>query len=699
MLIYDNGFVSLMRIFLHSLLFVLLPFLGQGAIPTFEYRAGQTHYTLVGHDPAKGGTTTVAVVVAPISLSFTGPNGGTVKLDATPDVTALLGSPVFSSFRFPAGGETQFADALLRATFPGARDWHTLLGHPQVLKTITIQIPAASGYTLSSRKDAGMAAVVDIEYVQRELSRQIGRQEGKLVIALTHNASYYTEGDATLCCSWGTHGVDSNTGNYFLLGSYLSGAPSVIVDRDVQPLTEQLAEFVYDPQHDPLSRKHDATTPGNHFPAWMRPALAPADDLGRCGGDGVATPYFLLEPTDSNHKNNFPVSNSFVAETRSGPYHLQNVALLHWYLGGSSLGSLNSFPDAHILTKQAEPCAARSRRRSALQPTAAPHARTGAANGHELIGYWTGYGSELPAQAISPQWDVVIVAFATPDNKSQGTLHFNLPAGLSPEQLKSQIAYLKQQRKKVMISLGGGGQFFKMDDAKSLPNFVSSVTQIVTEFGFEGIDIDFESPSMDLRAGDTDFKHPRTPSIVHLIAGLRQLREHFGPGFLISLVPEGTQIPAGHRTYGGQFGSYLPIAYGIRDILSFMDVQDYNTPPLEGLDGEIYQSGVVDYHAAMTELVLRGFSVAGPGRAAFPALTQEKVAVGFLVGETTYDVVAQAMRYLITGKVPANSRYRLVQSGGYPGMIGAMFWTIDDDRRNNYEFSNTIGPELHGFGK
>ena len=73
---------------------------------------------------------------------------------------------------------------------------------------------------------------------------------------------------------------------------------------------------------------------------------------------------------------------------------------------------------------------------------------------------------------------------------------------------------------------------------------------------------------------------------------------------MISLVPEGTQIPSGYPSYGGQFGSYLPIAYAIRDILSFIDVQDYNTPPLEGLDGEIYQPGSVDYHAAMTELLL-----------------------------------------------------------------------------------------------
>jgi hypothetical protein len=30
-------------------------------------------------------------------------------------------------------------------------------------------------------------------------------------------------------------------------------------------------------------------------------------------------------------------------------------------------------------------------------------------------------------------------------------------------------------------------------------------------------------------------------------------------------------------------------------------------------------------------------------------------------------------------------------------MIGAMFWTIDDDRRGGYNFSNVVGPQLHGY--
>jgi hypothetical protein len=74
-----------------------------------------------------------------------------------------------------------------------------------------------------------------------------------------------------------------------------------------------------------------------------------------------------------------------------------------------------------------------------------------------------------------------------------------------------------------------------------------------------------------------------------------------------------------------------------------------------------------------------------------------KVAVGFLTDYNLPEVVSHAMDYLITGKAPAGTAYTLRKPSGYPALIGAMFWTIDDDRRDNYKYSNLIGPQLHGY--
>jgi chitinase len=694
-----------MRIKSICLLFLLglslQPAHAQGTVPTFEHSAGQNSYTLVGRDPIEGGTTIIPTVLVPITLSFEAKQSdGRPFVMAAADVSHVLRSPIFSRFAFAPGNTTQYADAMLRSTFPKADGWHTLLGKPEV-KPVRITVPAGHGYILTSKSDGDSFAVVDIEFLERELFRRIPRQDGKLVVAMTHNTTYYTEGDATLCCSWGTHGIDSATGNSFVLGSYLRAAPHVVEESDVQPLTQQLAEFINDPLHDPLVHVRNVPVPGNTFAGWLRPVSQRPGDQGSCGGTHIATAYFLLEPTDTNPKNNFPASKAFVAHVGGVTYHVQNVALLPWYAGVSQdFGDTYSFPDAQALTAPAEHCTPADVFVAPVvsvspEPTVAAIPLGGSPTRHRMIGYWTG---TFPLREVSPQWDVILVAFDEPDrNAPEGTLRLHLHAGLDLEQFKADIASLKSQGKKVMISLGGGGKVFTLVDPTSIPNFVSSVTQIVTEYGFDGIDLDFESPSLDIDPGDTDFKHPTTPSIVNLISALRQLHDRFGPGFMISLVPEGPQMPAGALSYGGQFGSYLAITYAIRDILSFIDVQDYNTPPLEGLDGEIYQSSSVDYHAAMTELLLHGFNVGGDSKQLFPPLAASKVAIGFLAGYTSPAIVSQTMDEIVSGKASAGIRYQLRKSTGYPDMIGAMFWTIDADRRDNYNFSNMVGPQLHSY--
>ena len=192
-------------------------------------------------------------------------------MDAASDVSPVLLSPIFSKFAFAAGNTTtQYADAMLRSTFPKADGWHTLLGKPEI-KPIKITFPVGYGYILTSKSNSGSFAVVDIELLQREPFKQLPKQDGKLVVAVTHNTTYYTVGDATLCCSWGTHGIDSATGNSFVLGSYLHAASAVVEGINEQPLSQQLAEFINDPLHDPLFHGRNVPVSGNTFGGWLRP--------------------------------------------------------------------------------------------------------------------------------------------------------------------------------------------------------------------------------------------------------------------------------------------------------------------------------------------------------------------------------------------------------------------------------------------
>lgn len=667
---------------------------GQGTVPVFRHQVGADSYTMGGGDPGRGATTTISTMLVPVRLEFEHRQaaGKALALDAGAQVGRLLASPVFEAAAWGGGSKTQYIDGMMRAMFPQAKNWHTMLAKPEV-KPVRVSVPVGYGYVLTSKSSGKSVAVADLDYVQGQLLKQLGKQEGKFVVAVTLNTAFYALGDATVCCSWGTHGVDRTTGQSFVLGSYLHDAPAVIEDRDVQPLTQQLAQFFKDPLSDPQAYVRSAKAPGNRFPAWTRPAV------GSCAGPAAGSQYFHLEPTDTNAKNNFPASRGYEVKTAGGVYHVQNATLLGWYAGGKA-GQF-SWPDAGALKEKAVPCAGRGGGAAARRAEAAAIPHSGSKNGHMLIGYWAAYGgpsSILPLREVSPQWDVILVAFSTPDkNAPEGTMQFRTPAGLKMEEFKADIQWLKSRGKKVLISLGGGGQHFTLADEQRVPNFVESVARIVTEYGFDGIDIDFESPSLAIAPGDTDYRKPTTPSIVNLISALKQLRARLGEKFLITLVPEGTQIPSGYPSYGGQFGSFLPIMHALRDVLWFSDTQSYNTPPLLGLDGEIYQPGTVDYHVAMTELVLHGFNVGGDPNHYFPPLPASKVAVGFLNGDTTPEVVKQTMDYLITGRRPPGAKYKLRRAGGYPEMIGAMFWTINADRRAGYDYSNTVGPLLRSY--
>ncbi|HEY0264731.1 MAG TPA: glycoside hydrolase, partial [Granulicella sp.] len=213
----------------------------QGTVPTFTHAVGGKTYTLAGQSPEQASTTTIPTVLVPVALDFESKKvaGKAFRMDAKTDVPQALGSPVFSRAVFGSAGTTQYADAMLRSTFPKATGWHTLLAKPEV-KPVTVSIPAGFGYVLTSKSSGTSVAVVDIEFLQKEIFKQLPKQDGKLVIALTHNVTYYADGDATVCCSWGTHGVDAATGNSFVLASYLRNAPAIVADKDVQPLTQQL---------------------------------------------------------------------------------------------------------------------------------------------------------------------------------------------------------------------------------------------------------------------------------------------------------------------------------------------------------------------------------------------------------------------------------------------------------------------------
>ena len=90
---------------------------------------------------------------------------------------------MFAKVDFPGQESSQYLDGMLRSTVAATAGYHTLLGSPEI-RPVTVEIPAGSGYLLSSKRNGTWLGMVDAEYLERAIFQQIPHEEGRLVIAV-----------------------------------------------------------------------------------------------------------------------------------------------------------------------------------------------------------------------------------------------------------------------------------------------------------------------------------------------------------------------------------------------------------------------------------------------------------------------------------------------------------------------------------
>lgn len=329
---------------------------------------------------------------------------------------------------------------------------------------------------------------------------------------------------------------------------------------------------------------------------------------------------------------------------------------------------------------------------------------------HALVGYLhAGFanGSGYTRMADVPDsWDVINLAFGEPTSVTSGDIRFKLcpvaecPNVESEADFKAAIKAKQAAGKKVLISIGGANGQVQLSTPAARDAFVTSVSKIIDDYGLDGLDIDFEGHSLSLATGDTDFRSPTTPVIVNLISALKTLKGKYGSDFMLTMAPETFFVQLGYQFYGSgpwggqdpRAGAYLPVIHALRDDLTLLHVQDYNSGPIMGLDNQYHSMGGADFHIAMTDMLLTGFPVAGDQSRFFPALRADQVAIGLPAstqagnGHTSPAEVNKALNCL-TRKTDCGS---YTTHGTWPALRGLMTWSINWDRFNQYEFSRNF---------
>jgi|HubBroStandDraft_6_1064221.scaffolds.fasta_scaffold23771_4 chitinase len=331
-----------------------------------------------------------------------------------------------------------------------------------------------------------------------------------------------------------------------------------------------------------------------------------------------------------------------------------------------------------------------------------------------LGGYWHNFANAagvVPLADVPDAYDVVNIAFAVPAPGSTSDIRLTLVDPISEIDFADGIRMLQKRGKKVLLSIGGADATVQLKSREDTALFVTSVAGLVEKYGFDGIDIDFENQSLYLTEGDCNLFEPVSEVVINLITALRSLHSRFGPDFAVSLAPETLFVQQGFTRYGQydpladcRSGCALPVIASLRDILSWLCVQQYNSGPMKALDGNIYACGHREFHVAMADMLLRGFAVAsGAAGSFFEPLEPERLLIGipacreagagFLDAEAMQDV----LDYIATGR-GFGGAYRLQNFNGYPSLGGVMIWSINWDVHSGCVMSNRIRKYLDSAG-
>ncbi|MEU5073327.1 chitinase [Streptomyces asoensis] len=295
----------------------------------------------------------------------------------------------------------------------------------------------------------------------------------------------------------------------------------------------------------------------------------------------------------------------------------------------------------------------------------------GALPRHAVTGYWQNFNNGATVQRISgvsSQYDIIAVAFADATT-TPGAVTFNLDSaglgGYTVDQFKADIKAKQAAGKKVIVSVGGQNGTVSVNDPTSAANFANSVYSLMQTYGFDGVDIDLEN-GIDA---------------TYMSQALRSLSSKAGSGLILTMAPQTIDMQS---TSAG----YFRTALNVKDILTVVNMQYYNSGSMLGCDGKVYSQGSVDFLTALACIQLEGGLSPSQVGLGLPASTS-----GAGSGYVSPTVVNNALDCLAKGTNCGSFK----PSRTYPDLRGAMTWSTNWDASAGNAWSAAVGPHVHAL--
>ncbi|MEW1826579.1 glycoside hydrolase family 18 protein [Streptomyces sp. NPDC088196] len=290
---------------------------------------------------------------------------------------------------------------------------------------------------------------------------------------------------------------------------------------------------------------------------------------------------------------------------------------------------------------------------------------------HAVTGYWQNFNNGATVQklsAVSSQYDIIAVAFADATS-TPGAVSFTLDSaglgGYTVDQFKADIAAKHAAGKKVVISIGGQNGTISVSDSTSATNFANSVYSLMQTYGFDGVDIDLENGI----------------NATYMTQALRSLSSKAGSSLVITMAPQTIDMQSTSN-------AYFQTALNIKDILTVVNMQYYNSGTMLGCDGKVYGQGTVDFLTALACIQLQGGLAPSQVGLGLPASTS---AAGS--GYVSPTIVNNALDCLTAGTNCGTFK----PSKTYPDLRGAMTWSTNWDAAAGSSWSNSVGAHVHAL--